>query len=122
MKLEKLVKHEAALVALENLELTDPQKAWDISVSIDTVKEHLKKFGEKRDELIKKIGKPVEGSPDQFQVEDDKIKDLEVELEKLLSVNVAIKFPKITLKELNGSKLSAGNASAWRDLCILTKK
>jgi hypothetical protein len=122
MKLEKLVQHEAALVALEKLELTDPQKAWDFSLALDGVKEHLKKFGEKRDDLIKKLGKPVEGSPDQFQVPDDKIKDLEAELEKLMSVNVVTKFPKMSLNELSGSKLSAANASAWRDLCILTKK
>jgi hypothetical protein len=121
MKLEKLVKHEGALVELERLELSDAQKAWDLSIAIDGVKEHLKKFGEKRDELIKKLGKPSEDNPNQIEVPTEKLKELEDELEKMLSVNVTSKFPIVKLEELKGLKVSAGNVSAWRDLEILKK-
>lgn len=121
MKLEKLVIHEQALETFATLPLEDAQKSWDISVGLDTARGHIKKFKEKQDEIIKKLGKPVEGNPDQFQVPTAKVSEFTKEIEKLGAVDVAIKFPKISIKELNGAKISPSNVSALRDLCILTK-
>ena len=122
MKLEKLVKHESALVALDSVTLTDYQKAWDLSIALDGAKEHLKKFNESRDALVKKMGSPVDGSPEKFQIQEKDAPAFIDELNKLLAVAVVVSFPKIPIDVLKDAEVSAANVSAWRDLCILTNK
>ncbi len=122
MKLEKLVQHEEALAKLAKTPLSDPQKAWDLSVAIDAATVHIKKYKEKQDAHVQKVGKEIEDEPGNFQIEEKDIPAFTDEMNKLLGVAVTVTFPKIPLKLLNGAEVSAANMSAWRDLTILTNK
>lgn len=122
MKLEKLIVHEQALERFATLPINDAQKAWDLSVALDTARGHLKKFKEKQEEIVKRLGKPVEDNPNQYTVPGNKMEEFTTEVNKLGDVTVAIKFPKISIGELNGAKVSPADVSALRELCILTKK
>jgi len=120
MKLSKLVEHETALNVLAGINLSDAQKAWDLSIALDTAKGLLQKYNEKRDELVKKHGEEIKGQPENYNVKD--IAAFTKDMKPVLEVDVVIKFPKFSLALLNGVQVSAANMSAWRDLCILTKK
>jgi hypothetical protein len=119
MKLEKLIANKNAITEIVNLDLVDVQKAWDLSLSLDSVNDHLKKFAAKRDEIIKKFGESVEGEPEKFKVEN--IEGFNEAVNKLLAVDVLVKFPKLSISDLAGATLSATTISALRDLDILTK-
>lgn len=120
MKLEILVEHEAALTALGNVEFDDAQLAWDLSESLDEVKKHLKKFNELREALVKKIGKEDTENPGNYLIPD--IKQFNDELQKVVDVDVKVKFPSFPLAKLNGAKVSASDMAGWRELKIVTKK
>jgi hypothetical protein len=119
MKLELLVNHEEALRSLAQKTLSNTQTAWDLSESLDTAFGHIKRFGERRDELVKKMGTPgaEEGN---FQITD--LKTFNEELQKIVQVDVKIKFPSIPLTMFNGEPLSAADLGAWRAMKIITKK
>jgi predicted membrane chloride channel (bestrophin family) len=122
MKLEKLVIHEDALKELAKVKLTDHQKAWDLSVALDTANTHLKKFKEKQDAVVKEMGTEVKDQPENYQIPPEKFKAFNDEIEKLSSVDVKVVFPKVKIELLKGTDVSAESMSAWRDLGILTKK
>lgn len=122
MKLEKLVIHEQALIELSQIPLKDAQSAWDLSISLDTAKGHLKKFNEKKDALIKRLGTPVKDNPENYEIKEAGFKEFNDELTKLTGVDVKVSFPKVTLEMLKGVEVSAANISAWREIGLLTKK
>lgn len=119
MKIEVLLNHEAALTKLNSLALKDAQLAWELSEAMDDVKKHLKRFHEKRDELIKKFGKLKNEKSEEYQIDD--LKGFNEEIRKLLDVTVKVNFPRLKLNHLNGAEISAGDLSSWRELNIIHK-
>lgn len=121
MKIENLLNHEAALHRLDQIQLKDAQKAWDLSEAMDEVKKHLKRFHEKRDELLKKFGTPEDETEQSYTIPKENQKPFNEELEKLMAVQAKVSFPRIKLSDLNGAEISSGDISGLRELKILMK-
>jgi len=121
MKIEDLLNHEKALQSLNTIQLRDAQKAWDISEAMDEVKKHLKRFHEKRDELLKKFGTPEDESETSYTIPKGNLKAFNEELAQLMAVQAKVSFPRIKLSDLNGAVISPNDISGLRELKILLK-
>jgi len=120
MKLQVLVANEEALKLLIIAPFENAQIAWDMADSVEIVEKAMTKFHEKRSEYIKRNGTPQEDQPDQFTMPDSE--GFQKEVEKLLDVDIKVTFPVITIDDLNGMKVTAGNILSWKALGILIKK
>jgi len=100
--------------------MKDAQTAWDMAESIDQANNHLKKWDDKRNELLEKHGTPVEDQPGQYTVKDPQ--PIETELKKLSQVDVKLTFPKLIIADLNGLPVTPVDVAGWKELKILTKK
>jgi hypothetical protein len=119
MKIELIISHEESLKALSQLSLSDAQLAWDLSDSLELVGKATQKFHEKRNELIKKYGKPEKDNPEQFNITD--LKSFNAEIQKLAAVEVDISWPELKLENLNGEAVKPAQILAWRELGIIKK-
>lgn len=119
MKLKVLVANEEALKLLVAAPFDDAQLAWDIAEAIEIVEKAIKKFHEKRTSYIKEHGVPKENSQDQFTMPN--LAEFQKIVLKLLEVDIKVKFPTFTVKELSGMKVTPDNIKSWKALGILVK-
>ena len=118
MKLEVLVANEEALKTLIEFKFDDAQLAWDLSDSFDEVEKAITKFQKKRDAYVKEHGTPNPETPDRFQIDDPEA--FTKEMQKLLAVEVNIKFPVFAIKKLKGLKVSPKEVRSWKTLGIIS--
>ena len=107
MKLKVLVANEEALRLLIVASFDDAQIAWDMEEAIEVVEKAIKKFHEKRTAYIKQHGVPKENTANQFSMPDPA--EFQKAVMKLLEVDVKVKFPTFTVKELAGMKITPDN-------------
>ena len=118
MKLELIVANEGALKTLIEISFEDKQLVWDLACAFDDVEEAIKRFQQKRDAFVKKVGTADKESPGKFNIPDQE--GFAKEMQKLLDVEVDIKFPKITLDQLNGIQVSVKEMRSWKVLGIIS--
>lgn len=120
MKIETLVNAEASLQELSTLKLPDAQLAWDLSEALEVAGKHLKKFHDKRNELVMEYGDNDPQDPNTFKILD--VDKFNAEVKKLLDVEVVVEFPQVDLGQLNGATFAAKDMISWRTLGILKTK
>jgi hypothetical protein len=118
MKLEVLVANEEALKSLVETKFDDAQLAWDLAESFDEVEKAITKFQKMRDEYVKENGTPSEDNPDRFSIPDPEA--FSKEMQKLLAVEVDIKFPSFAIAKLKGLKVSVKEMRSWKALGIIS--
>ena len=107
MKLETLVQNELAIAKITKIELkNNHQFLWDLDEAVEEATKHLKKYHEKRNELLKEHGEETKEKPGSYYLKPDQVKPFNEAVEKLVKVDVKVKFPSIKLSEMSGIEMS----------------
>lgn len=106
IKLETIVNNVENLKTLQKIEM--PFKvAYKIKRLIDKLQPALKIYDEKRTELVKKYGEPIDKDEEKgFQVIPEKLEDFYKELQEVVLVEEEIDFDPIKTEDLGDVKLA----------------
>lgn len=111
IKLKQLVDDAQNLDALSRVKLPIKVSYW-ISRLIAKGNSELKLYGEKRDELIKSLGEPIEGGG--HKVKDENLEAYKTGLDELLDVDVSFSnISKINVSELGQINIEASLLVEW---------
>lgn len=115
-KVRKLLEIKSSLEKLVSLDV--PIKtAFKIGNSIKNFNNEYAAFEDSKMKLFKKYGE--ENEDGNLKIKEENIEKFKKELEDLMDIEINIKVPKVTLKELGDIKISAGDIA---NLDILIKE
>lgn len=102
IKLEKIVLSKDTLVKVLNQDFPIVI-SYKLSKIVDKINKEIQIFEENRVKLVKKYGEEVKEG---FKVKEENIEVYAKELSELLDIEIQIEIPIITIKDLEGCKLS----------------
>lgn len=104
MKLKQIIESEKAISELLQQKLPF-NTAFDLKMFVLDVDKEVKTFYELRDNRIKEYGEDAGGG--QYQIKDEeKIKELTLELEEVLDKDIDVKIPDIKREQLTKAEIS----------------